>query len=382
MSVEPGSGAAWTAGQVARHLGIAESTLRSWHRRYNIGPHGSEPGRYRRYSEADVARLRRMLELIKLGMLASDAARTVEAGEPEAVSPERDVADLVAAARATDSERCGVVLDNIMTRRGVVEAWETVCRPALAIVDAAQNDDPDCMDIEHALSWAMLGALHRVPRPPIAPGTGVVLLACVESEHHTLPLAALAAALASYRIPVRMLGAATPTQSLVRAVRDIGPAAVVLWSQRQDTAGLRVLQLLPFPLLLLAAGPGWPAAGVESIEYLTGLRHALSILVGTPADPADPADPGDPDDPDGFGGPDGPGGDAPDTPPQSPPAPQESQRRPSQESQPPYEARSPGQPAPPSQHRTQIADEDRLDPPGSLNRRYPPFPTDASTSLQ
>jgi MerR family transcriptional regulator, light-induced transcriptional regulator len=284
---------AWTAGQVARHLGIAESTLRSWHRRYGIGPHGSEPGRYRRYSEADVARLRRMQELIKLGMLASDAARTVEAGEPEAVSAERDVADVLTAARASDSERCGVVLDNVMARRGVVEAWETVCRPALTTVDADQRADPDCVAIEHSLSWAILGALHRVPRPPIGPGTNMVLLACVESEHHTLPLAALAAALASYRMPVRMLGAATPTQSLVRAVRDIGPAAVVLWSQRPDTAGLRVLQpLLPYPVRLLTAGPGWPAAGLESIEYLTGLRHALSVLAGSPAGPGGLADPG------------------------------------------------------------------------------------------
>ena len=422
--MEPGQGAAWTAGQVARHLGIAESTLRSWHRRYNIGPHGREPGRYRRYSEADVARLRRMLELIKLGMLASDAARIVEAGEPEAVSAERDVADLVAAARAADSERCGVVLDNIMTRRGVVEAWETVCRPALAIVDAEQRDDPDCMDIEHALSWAMLGALHRVPRPPIAPGTRAVLLACVESEHHTLPLAALTAALATYRIPVRMLGAATPTQSLVRAVRDVGPAAVVLWSQRPDTAGLRVLQaLMPFPLRLLAAGPGWPATGfegVEGVEYLTGLRHALKVLVGDPTDPGDSDGPGGPGRSGGPGGPGGlggpGGGDDPNAPSHEAQSPHETQSprdaQPSHEAQLPYETQSPGesqsphqnrrprnsrrhhtpeeftqlpepdQPAPPVQRQTQLDDDQWLAPPSSFNRRFPPFPTDTSTSPQ
>lgn len=70
MDSVPGS--AWTAGQVARHLGIATSTLRSWHQRYSIGPHDSQPGRYRRYSAADVAQLQRMTELIKLGMLASE----------------------------------------------------------------------------------------------------------------------------------------------------------------------------------------------------------------------------------------------------------------------------------------------------------------------
>jgi DNA-binding transcriptional MerR regulator len=360
--MEPGSGAAWTAGQVARHLGIAESTLRSWHRRYDIGPHGSEPGRYRRYTEADVARLRRMLELIKLGMLASDAARAVAAGEHQAVSAERDVADLVAAARAADSERCGVVLDNIMTRRGVVEAWETVCRPALAIVDGYQRDEPDCMDIEHALSWAILGALHRVPRPPIAPGTGVILLACVESEQHTLPLAALAAALATYRIPVRMLGAATPTQSLVHAVRDVGPAAVVLWSQRRDTAGLRVIQSLrPYPLRLLTAGPGWPAAGFESVEYLSGLRHALTVLAGAPAGPGGPGDPG-PGDPGGGSDPGGP---------EPPPDDVGSEPGPQQ----PQEDHSPKQTQQPQRAQG-------LATPGSLSRRYPPFPTDTTTSLQ
>lgn len=281
MGVDSAAAGSWTAGQVARHLGIAESTLRSWHRRYGLGPQGREPGRYRRYSEEDVARLRRMRDLIKLGMLASEAARTVQAGLTGAVPPERDVADVVAAARTGDSERCRIVLDNVLGRRGVVDAWELVCRQALAIVDAEQRDDPDCMDIEHALSWAMLGALHRVPTPPIIPGTAMILLACVEAEHHTLPLAALAAALGAHRIPVRMLGAATPTQSLIRAVRDTTPAAVVLWSQRPDTAGDYIPQLLSsYPVSLFVAGPGWPDADPDGAQRLTGLSQALAILTG------------------------------------------------------------------------------------------------------
>src|SRR6202012_5656395 len=254
------SAGSWTAGQVARHLGIAESTLRSWHRRYGVTPQGSEPGRYRRYSEADVARLRRMLDLIKLGMLASEAARPVQAGETEAVPADRDVADLMAAARGADSERCRAILDNVLVRRGVVEAWEAVWRPALVRADADQRDDPDCIDIEHALSWAMLGALHRVPVPPIPPGTPLILLACVEAEHHTLPLAALAAALGAHRLPVRMLGAATPTQSLVRASRDPARSAVALGPQPPDTVGPSTpQQLSSYPVGVFTAGPGWLA---------------------------------------------------------------------------------------------------------------------------
>jgi len=276
---------AWTAGQVARHLGIAESTLRSWHRRYGIGPQGSRPGGYRRYSEEDVARLRRMLDLIGLGMLASEAARTVQAGESGPVPAERDVADLIAAARAADAERCRIVLDSVLARRGVVDGWDLVCRPALAAVDADQRFDPDCMDIEHGLSWAMLGALHRIPRAPTSPDTVLVLLACVEAEHHTLPLAALAAALASHRVVAHMLGAATPTPSLARAVRDTAPGAVVLWSHRRDTAGPEVLRSLrSYPVRLFTAGPGWPAQPLAGTRHLTGLREALDELVG-PAPP-------------------------------------------------------------------------------------------------
>ena len=291
---------AWTAGQVARHLGIAESTLRSWHRRYGIGPQGPEPGRYRRYGEEDVARLRRMLDLIGLGMLASEAARTVQAGDSEPVPAERDVADLVAAARLSHTERCRIVLDSVLSRRSVIDAWDEVCRPALIAVDADQRIDPDCMDIEHALSWAVLGALHRVPRPPVSPDAPLVLLACVEAEHHTLPLAALSAALAGHRIPTRMLGAATPTPSLVRAVRDTVPGAVVVWAQRPDTAGPDgagpdgagpevVRALRPYSVRLHTAGPGWPVPPPPGVRHLGSLREAVDTLAGLPAGTAPPA---------------------------------------------------------------------------------------------
>ena len=227
---------AWTPRQVARRLGIAESTLRSWHRRYGIGPQGSEPGRYRWYGEEDVARLRRMLDLIGLGMLASEAARTVQPGS-RCRYRRNGRANPGHGRPASDTQRCRIVLDSVLSRRSVIDAWDEVCRPALIAVDADQRIDPDCMDIEHALSWAVLGALDRVPRPPFSPDAPPVLLACVEAEHHTLPLAALSAALAGHRIPTRMLGAATPTPSLVRAVRDTVPGAVVVWAQRPDTAG-------------------------------------------------------------------------------------------------------------------------------------------------
>lgn len=292
--MEAHAGPAWTAGQVAQQLGISESTLRTWHRRYGLDPRGAEPGHYRRYREEDVARLRRMLELVKGGMLASDAARAVQAGEPDSVPAAHDVTGLVAAARALDTERCGFLLDGLFARRGVVGAWELVCRPALAAVDGGHGGDPALVAVEHALSWALLGALHRLARPPAAPAAALILLACTEGEQHTLPLAALSAALAEARVPSRMLGAATPVRSLEQAVRETRPEAVVLWAHRAETASPGALRaLLRYPVRRLVAGPGWgarPAAGTERVTTLAGAIAALAGRDGAGAGAAGEAD--------------------------------------------------------------------------------------------
>ncbi|HEY0933743.1 MAG TPA: MerR family transcriptional regulator [Trebonia sp.] len=284
MTEPPGT--AWTAGQVARNLGIPESTLRTWHRRYGLSPQGTQPGRYRRYHAEDVTRLRRMLELINLGMLASDAARAVQGGEPADVLPAHEIAGLVAAARTVDTTRCGTLLDRLFRRSGVVDAWELVCRPALLAVDAhSRGNDPALIAAEHALSWALLGALHRFPRPPVVPGAGLVLLACTEGEQHTLPLAALAAALGERRVPNRILGAAAPAPSVEQAVLEARPDAVVLWAQRRETAAPALLRLLRrYPLRLVAAGPGWDASRLDGVEPVTTLRGALTAVVGGAAD--------------------------------------------------------------------------------------------------
>jgi MerR family transcriptional regulator, light-induced transcriptional regulator len=278
---DTGQDGIWTAGQVARHLGISESTLRTWHRRYGLDPDGSKPGHYRKYGAADVARLRRMQELISLGMLASVAAQAVQLDEPDLLLPEQDTADLIAAARALDTDRCALALDGVFARRGVAAGWELICCPALLAVDAFQREDPYRIDVEHCLSWALLAALSRIPRLPTATGAARIMLACTEDEQHTLPLAALSAALAEHRIPTRMLGAATPVRSLVRAIAETRPDIVMLWSQRPETAHADVLRLLDTALVrVVLGGPGWPPGRIGGAQRVATLREAITLLAG------------------------------------------------------------------------------------------------------
>lgn len=269
----------WTAGQVARELRIAEATLRSWHRRYGVAPRPPAPGQYRRYSEEDVARLRRMRDLISQGVLPSEAARTVAV--THAAAPEEVLPEVLAAARQLDSPRCRTLLRAALDQLGVVRFWDDVCRPALRVVDADQRVDPDCVDSEHTLSWAVAATLHQVEAGRGAPA---VLLACADGEQHSLPLEALAAALAERGTPVRMLGAAVPGPTLVRAAATVRPGAVVLWAQREEAARAEtVLALRDLPLCPIVAGPGWPppVTGVQRVTSLAAAVALLSQLVGT-----------------------------------------------------------------------------------------------------
>ncbi|MGW0860385.1 MerR family transcriptional regulator, partial [Streptomyces sp. NPDC002690] len=64
-----------TTGAVARLLGVAPTTLRSWERRYGIGPAEREGGRHRRWTSVDVELLMRMCDFTSAGLPPAEAAR-------------------------------------------------------------------------------------------------------------------------------------------------------------------------------------------------------------------------------------------------------------------------------------------------------------------
>ncbi|MEU1002737.1 MerR family transcriptional regulator [Streptomyces tibetensis] len=90
-----------TTGEVARRLGVAPTTVRTWDRRYGLGPDAHTGGRHRRWTPTDVARLERMCALTATGIPPAEAARAVlgetthaagSAGRPTQVEPEADPA--------------------------------------------------------------------------------------------------------------------------------------------------------------------------------------------------------------------------------------------------------------------------------------------------
>src|SRR3954465_12923467 len=63
-----------SAGAVARRLGVAVTTLRTWHQRYGLGPSGHVPGRHRRYTTQDLDQLQVMRRLTAQGGAPAGAA--------------------------------------------------------------------------------------------------------------------------------------------------------------------------------------------------------------------------------------------------------------------------------------------------------------------
>ncbi len=313
-----------TTGAVARRLGVAPTTLRSWDRRYGIGPAAREDGRHRRWTPGDIAVLQEMCRLTSSGVPPAEAARAARAGSGPvaAAAPVAPVTPVVPTAPARqpgsgnglpfghvrqecrglgraavrlDSPTMDEMLGSLIREYGLVTTWEEVMVPTLHAVGRKWETSGDqYVEVEHLLSWHVSTALRRVSTgAPAGPRASAppILLACVPGEQHTLPLEALAAGLAELGLPARMFGAAVPPEALDQAVRRTGPSAVVLWAQARSTAHHALARHIADTAwgvkgararsTVLLAGPGWagppPAPGMLRPG---GLREALALLRG------------------------------------------------------------------------------------------------------
>ncbi|WEH38466.1 MerR family transcriptional regulator [Streptomyces sp. AM 2-1-1] len=305
-----------TTGAVARLLGVAPTTLRSWERRYGIGPAEREGGRHRRWTPTDVELLMRMCDFTSTGLPPAEAARAalVARGPASAAAHLAGEADpaparpstapgalpvgrgrteargLARAAVRLDARAVENLLARALDRHGLVTAWDEVIMPTLHAVGRRwESSGERYVEVEHLLSWHVSTALRRVAVGPApARGTAVSLLACAPEENHTLPLEALTAGLVQRGLPVRMFGAALPVEALEEAARRTGPAGIVLWSQGRSTAsrplaqrinsiewGVRGARTAPAVLL---AGPGWAGHQPEGVLRPTSLSEALALL--------------------------------------------------------------------------------------------------------
>jgi len=321
VPAEPGAGPApqppearLTVAAVARRLGVAPATLRTWDRRYGLGPTLHSPGSHRRYSRSDIARLEAMRRLVLDGVPPADAARLaveqvsrhsardgappgpsgrlgpldgVRAGGPggRVLALPGGTADgrgLARAAMALDAGSIRVAVERAVAEHGVIPTWTELLCPVLVAVGERWAATGEGVEVEHLLAETAGSALRAVSIAPEPRNGRPVLLACAPEEQHSLPLAALAAALAEQGIGARLLGAGLPLPALRAAVRRTGPAAVMVWAHAPGSADVQVLEALPVlrpPVAVLAGGAGWVGRSLpDRVTFVPDLAAAVALV--------------------------------------------------------------------------------------------------------
>lgn len=260
------SGAALTVAAVARRLGVAPATLRTWDRRYGLGPSAHSAGAHRRYSPHDLERLLVMRRLTIDGVAPSEAARLalsadvqpsaapapgpgsddltprlpVAADEPVVLrrTEPRDplgapdggagrVVALVDAALAGRADRCTSLLDT--GGADLTRWWSVLVRPALVGLARRTVVERPGVDARETLLTAVLAELRSRTAAPPAADAPVVLLLPVPGEQRPVLAHVLAAALVDGGVDARLVaGPVSPRHAGELALMTRARAVVTL----------------------------------------------------------------------------------------------------------------------------------------------------------
>ena len=235
---------------VARRLGVAPATLRTWDRRYGLGPSEHMAGAHRRYSSGDVTRLLVMRRLTLEGVAPSEAARAALAA-PEGMTPEfhvpsaSEVMDAYARAEPMAADPVGLAaaassFDNAAVRwmltrvhpRDVLAWWSDFVQPALALIAgraAVLRPGEGAGAALTAAAFAELRsrAVAATAQREAADGTPATVVLVPTGGPDDLHLHVLAAALQTGGVRVRLLAWSEPGELSV-AVGRLAPAVVVI----------------------------------------------------------------------------------------------------------------------------------------------------------
>ena len=280
-----------TVAAVARRIGVAPATLRTWARRYGLGPSGHEAGEHRKYRPEDLAKLIMMRRLIVAGVTPAEAAEQALAHQGDlnleqivkSVHDRSDVVDaIVSAAQSLDHNFVEALFRQEISQFGVIDSWHEVMVPVLIIVGDIWAQTGEGIEVEHLLSESITNVLRdfaREIKSPINPRP--VLLASVGEELHCLALHALNAALAEINIECQVMGARTPLSALSTVVTHSAPPAVFLWAQLAKNGDpiffKSIPKVRPAPRVVLG-GPGWDRDECTEVAFAEDLALACSEI--------------------------------------------------------------------------------------------------------
>ncbi len=293
MTTQPGESEEelLTVAAVARRLGVAPATLRTWDRRYGLGASSHEAGEHRKYCPEDLAKLMMMRRLISAGVTPADAAEKAKkskgAVKLEKIVREFEVReDIVAginkALQAFDVDFVEETLRAEFDEDGVELTWHEIIVPTLIEIGEAWQASGEGIEVEHAFTEILKKILRERSTPIESPVNGhPVVIAAVGEEAHSLPLHALEALLCEMNIKTHFLGARTPFEAVSATVTRLAPPAVFLWALFPQNANpdfyRNLPSIRPAPRIVLG-GPGWDPSECSDATLVMGLGNASAEI--------------------------------------------------------------------------------------------------------
>jgi DNA-binding transcriptional MerR regulator len=280
-----------TVSAVARRLGVAPATLRTWDRRYGLGPSTHEAGEHRKYCASDLAKLMLMRRLISAGVTPADAAEQAKKAKGkvrfEKIIREFEIREDVViglnkALQAFDIAFVEETLRSELDDHGVEITWHEIIVPTLIAIGESWEESGQGIEIEHAFSESLKKVFRERSAACEVPVNGhPVILAAVGEEQHSLPLHALEAALCELGIKTHFLGARTPFEAIAATVTRLAPPALFLWALLPENAKAAYFtelpQIRPAPRILLG-GPGWDSIDCPQATRVLGLGNACEEI--------------------------------------------------------------------------------------------------------
>ena len=280
-----------TVAAVARQIGVAPATLRTWDRRYGLGPSEHNDGEHRRYCPGDVARLMTMRRLIVAGVSPAEAAEQAKSFKGvikvkkivEEFEVREEVVDAIyKALQSFDRAFVEETIAHEIAEYGVEGAWSDVIVPTLFLIGQDWETEQKGIEVEHFFSEILKRTMHNQVvelKKPL--NARPVLLAAVGEELHSLPVYALAAALCARNIQTYVLGARTPLIALSAMVTRCAPPAIFLWAQLPKNAETKYWEdmpsIRPAPRIVVG-GPGWDSIECSEVIRAEGLEHACDEI--------------------------------------------------------------------------------------------------------
>jgi DNA-binding transcriptional MerR regulator len=281
-----------TVAAVARRIGVAPATLRTWDRRYGLGPSEHQEGEHRRYCPADLAKLTMMRRLIVAGLTPAEAAEQAKGFKGEVkiakiireIEVREDVVDaLFRSLQSFDRTFIETTLNHELDQYGIESAWSDVIVPTLFLIGEEWENFQKGIELEHLFSEVLKKTLlQRVVELKKPINARPVLIAAVGEELHSLPLHALAAALCERNVESYVLGPRTPLSAISAMVTRCGPPAIFLWAQLPKNAEQKYWQDLPSVRpapRVIVGGPGWDAIDCDGVIRAEGLEQACDEIM-------------------------------------------------------------------------------------------------------